>query len=42
MTAGLHSRNLILGLECFFALFTQWKTSPYCFCVGVSQYNEEA
>ena len=39
MSAGLHSRNLILGLECFFALFTQWKNSAYCFCIGVNQGN---
>ena len=36
MSAGLHSRNLILGLECFFALSIQWKGSPCCFCVGVN------
>ena len=40
MSAWLHSRNLILGLEFFFfALSTQWKSSPYCFCVGVNQEN---
>ena len=37
MVAGLHSRNLILGLECFSSLSTQRKSSPYCFCVGVNQ-----
>ena len=39
ISAGLQSRNLILGLECFFALFTQWKNSAYCFCIGVNQGN---
>ena len=39
VSAGLHSRNLILDLECFFALSTQRKSSPYCFCVAVNQEN---
>ena len=39
MLAGLHSKNLILGLECFFALSTQLKSSPYCICVGANQEN---
>ena len=39
MSAGLHSRNLIVGLECVFALSTQWKSFPNCFCVGVNQDN---
>ena len=39
MSEGMHSRNLILGLECFFALYTQWKSSPYSFCAGVNQEN---
>ena len=41
MSAWLHSRNLILGLEFFFffALSIQWKSSPYCFCVAVNQEN---
>ena len=39
MSAGLQSRNSKLDLEFFFALSIQWKSSLYCFCVGVKQEN---
>ena len=39
MSAGFNIRNLKLGLECFFDLPTQWKSSLCCFHVGVNQEN---
>ena len=39
MLAGLHFRNLILGLEYLFYLSLQWKSSPCCFPVCVNQQN---
>ena len=39
MSAGLHSRNLLLLLECLLLYLPNRRVPLYCFCVGVNQEN---
>ena len=39
MSAGLHSRNLLLVLECLLSYLPNRRVLLYCFCVSVNQEN---